>query len=128
MSKTARSIVAYGIYLLAQGTVLLLIPNVALGLFGLEPAVGIWVRVTGMTVFFFGIYYLVAARTEWRAFFLTTIATRLAVPVIFAAFIAAGLAPINLLLFTPADILFTAWTIWALRMDGAPRAVSARAS
>src|SRR5690349_3178115 len=113
MSQTARSIVAYGIYLLAQGTVLLLIPNVALGLFGLEPAVGIWVRVTGMTVFFFGIYYLVAARTEWRAFFLTTIATRLAVPVIFAAFIAAGLAPINLLLFTPADILFTAWTIWA---------------
>ena len=35
MTAAARSIFAYGIYLLDQGIVILLIPNVALSLFGL---------------------------------------------------------------------------------------------
>jgi hypothetical protein len=117
MSQAARSIYGYAIYLFGQGATLLLVPGLALSLFGLEPPVGIWVRVTGMTILFFGIYYVVAARTEWRAFFVTTVFTRLAVPFVFLAFIAAGLAPWNLLLFTPLDILFSLWTIWALRQD-----------
>ena len=39
--------------------------------------------------------------------------TRLAVPFIFTAFIAANLAPSNLLLFTPFDILFAAFVVVA---------------
>jgi hypothetical protein len=118
MSPAARSILAYGIYLLAQGIVLLLIPNVALSLFGLPQTTEIWVRIVGMTILFFSLYYFLAARLEYRAFFALTVATRLAVPVIFLAFIATGFAAWNLLLFTPFDILFAAWTWYALRASG----------
>ena len=119
MSPVARSILAYAVYLLVQGVVLLVVPNVALRLFGLPETAEIWVRITGMTVLFFGIYYVVAARYEVRPFFLVSVATRLSVPVIFLAFIATGLAPWNILLFTPADILFTLWTVVALQRSSA---------
>src|ERR1700704_1154285 len=110
MSPAARSIYAYSIYLLAQGLTLLVVPNLALSIFGLPEAVGVWVRIVGMTVLFFSMYYFLAARYEFRPFFALSIATRLSVPFIFTAFIAAGLAPWNLLLFTPFDVLFAAWT------------------
>lgn len=115
MSPAARSILAYAVYLLAQGAVLLLVPNVALRIFGLPETTEIWVRIAGMTITFFGIYYVVAARYEVRPFFLVSVATRLSVPLIFLVFIATGLASWNLLLFTPADILFTLWTVVALQ-------------
>jgi hypothetical protein len=79
-----------------------------------------------MTVLFFSIYYFVAARNEFRPFFVTSVATRLAVPFIFLAFIAAGLATWNLLLFTPFDIAFAAWTWVALR--GLPAVAGASAA
>jgi hypothetical protein len=115
MSPAARSIFAYSIYLFAQGAVLLALPNVALRLFGLPETTEIWVRIVGMTILFFAIYYVIAARNEFRPFFVASVATRLSVPVIFCAFIVAGLAAPNILLFTPLDILFAAWTWSALR-------------
>ena len=69
MSSAARSIFAYSIYLFGLGGTLLLAPNVPLPIFGLPPATEVWVRVVGMTVVFFAIYYLVAARNEFRPFF-----------------------------------------------------------
>jgi hypothetical protein len=125
MSPAARSILVYSVYLFAQGATLLLIPNVALSLFGLPEPVGVWVRIVGMTVLFFSIYYYVAARNEFRPFFVVSVATRLSVPFIFVAFIAAGFATWNLLLFTPFDVLFAAWTWLALRSSGALAASSA---
>jgi hypothetical protein len=115
MSAAARSIVVYGIYLLGQGLTLLLVPNIALRLFGLPETTEVWVRIVGMTVTFFGIYYFLAARYEFRPFFVVSVATRLAVPVIFSAFILAGLAAWNVLLFTPIDIVMALWTLIALR-------------
>src|SRR5262245_60997844 len=115
MSAAAISIAAYAIYLLGQGAVLLLIPNTILPILGLPQAADFWVRVVGMTVVFFSVYYGLAARHEWRPFFAATVATRLAVPVTFALLVATGQAPAALLLLTPADIVFSAWTWLALR-------------
>ena len=119
MSAAAISIAAYAVYLFGQGATLLLIPNTILPILGLPPAADHWVRIVGMTVVFFGIYYVLAARYEWRPFFVATVATRLAVPVVFAALVAANQAPAALLLLTPADILFAAWTWLALRRSPA---------
>ena len=120
MSAAAISIAAYAVYLLGQGAVLLLIPNTILPLLGLPEAADFWVRVVGMTVLFFAVYYGLAARYEWRPFFATTVVTRLSVPLVFAALVATGQAPVALLLLTPADILFSAWTWLALRRSPAP--------
>ena len=115
MSPAAISILVYAIYLLGQGIALLLIPNVVLPFVGLPEASDVWVRVVGMTVVFFAIYYFVAARYELRPFFVISVFTRLSVPVVFATFAAAQLSSWNLLLLTPADLLFAAWTWLALR-------------
>jgi hypothetical protein len=117
VTAAARSILAYAIYLFAQGFTLLAIPNIALSIFGLPQTSEVWVRVTGMTLAFFGIYYVLAARNEWRPFFQATVFTRLAVPFVFLAFIGAGYATANLLLFTSLDIAFAAWTWVALRRE-----------
>jgi hypothetical protein len=115
MSAAAISIAAYAVYLLGQGATLLLIPNTILPILGLPQAADHWVRIVGMTVLFFAIYYGLAARNEWRPFFATTVATRLSVPVVFAVLVATNQAPAALLLLTPADIVFSAWTWLALR-------------
>jgi hypothetical protein len=78
-----------------------------------------------MTVVFFALFYYVASRNEYRELFRTSVATRLAVPVVFAAFIVAGFAPWNLILFTPPDILFAAWTWFSLRQSPELAAASA---
>ena len=119
MSPAARSILVYSIYLFGQGLTLLIAPNIALRLFGLPETSEVWVRIVGMTVFFFAIYYVVAARNEFRPFFAVSVATRLSVVAFFVAFIAAGFATWNILLFTPIDIAFAAWTWLALR--GSPQ-------
>lgn len=115
MSAAAVSILVYAIYLFGQGIALLFVPNVVLPIVGLPEAADVWVRITGMTVIFFAIYYVVAARYELRPFFVISVATRLSVPLVFAAFAAAELTSWNLLLLTPADLAFAAWTWLALR-------------
>ena len=85
MSPAARSILVYSIYLFGQGLTLLIAPNIALRIFGLPETSEVWVRIVGMTVFFFAIYYVVAARNEFRPFFAVSVATRLSVVAFFAA-------------------------------------------
>ena len=114
MSRAALSIAVYAIYLFGQGATMLLIPGVVLPILGLPAAADFWVRIVGMTLVFFGMYYALAARLEYRAFFVLTVFTRSAVPFIFAALVALAIAPAALLLLLPADILFTIWTAWAL--------------
>ena len=126
MSPAARSILVYSVYLFGLGATLLLVPNLPLPIFGLAEANEVWIRVLGMTVVFFASFYYVAARNEYRELFRASVATRLAVPVVFAAFIVAGFAPWNLILFTPPDILFAAWTWFSLRQSRQLAAASAR--
>jgi len=105
----------YSIYLFGLGAALLLVPNIPLPIFGLADAHEVWIRVLGMTVIFFSSFYFIAARNEYRELFRASVLTRLAVPFVFASFVIAGFAPWNLILFTPPDILFAAWTFVALR-------------
>lgn len=70
MSRAATSIFVYSFYLIAQGLLLLVIPNVALGLFGLPLTQEVWVRVLGYSLLAVSGYFLVAARREVTDFFL----------------------------------------------------------
>ncbi|HEY7970022.1 MAG TPA: hypothetical protein VID95_08505 [Candidatus Limnocylindrales bacterium] len=129
MSPAARSILVYSIYTFGLGATLMLVPNIPLPLFGLPTTSEVWIRVAGMTVVFLSIFYFVAARNELRPLFVASVPIRFAVPVIFAAFVVAGFAPWNLLLFTPLDVLFAIWTLLALRpsMASAQRSTAVQA-
>ena len=120
MTAAARSILVYSIYAFGLGLVLLLIPNVPLPLFGLPEAHEVWIRVAGMTVLFLAMLYFTAARNEYRAIFVASVAFRFAVVAFFAAFAIAGFTSWNILLFTPFDVLFAIWTWLSLRKDAAP--------
>jgi len=115
MSAAARSILVYSIYVFGLGATLTLIPNVPLPIFGLPAAADVWIRVAGMTVIFLSIIYFLAARNEYLAIIKASVWLRFAVIGFFAAFAAAGFTSWNILLFTPADVLFALWTWVSLR-------------
>jgi uncharacterized membrane protein len=68
MSHPAKSLFAFGCYLVLLGVTLLLAPNVLLGLFRLPLTTDVWIRVVGMLVLFLGVYEVVLARAENRLF------------------------------------------------------------
>jgi len=116
MSKTARTMVIYGWYvILFLGLPFLLVPQLILPLAGMAAPTEVWVHVLGMTVLFLGFYYIQMGRHELTQFFRWSVIARLLVPVFFVAFVLLGWAPPVLLAFTIPDILFATWTALSLR-------------
>ena len=58
MSKSARSIFVFSIYMFVLGLILIVIPNVLLNLFTLPETNEVWIRVVGMLILILGFYYL----------------------------------------------------------------------
>ncbi len=115
MSKGARSVFVFGLYLVVLGIVLLVAPNVLLGMFVLPGTSEVWVHVTGMLVLFLGFYYVQAARKELTDFIRWTMYPRSTVILFFSAFVLLGLARAPLILFGVADLLGAIWTGLSLR-------------
>jgi hypothetical protein len=119
MSDPAKTVFVFGWYLVALGATLVLAPNLLLTTFGLPPTEEVWIRVVGMLLLFLGGYCLLAARTEWTAFFRASVWFRSLVIAFFAAFVLLGLVKPALLGFAGVDLLAALWTASALRRAGA---------
>ena len=117
MTKAARSVFVFAIYLFVLGCVLVVVPNALLALFRLPPTTEVWIRVVGMLVILLGYYYSGAARRGMTEFFRWTVAARIAVLLFFVAFVLAGLAPPVLILFGAIDAAAACWTALALRSE-----------
>jgi hypothetical protein len=117
MSKAARSVWVFSIYLFILGAVLVIVPNALLSPFGFPETHEVWVRVVGMLVVILGYYYLTAARSESTPFLRATVVGRCAVLVFFIVFVGVGLAPPTLILFGVIDAAAAAWTGMALAKD-----------
>jgi len=115
MSKAAKSILVFGIYLVVIGFTFMVVPNVALGLFGFPTTNEPWIRVVGMVLLFFAYFYVQAARNELKLLFRWSVHVRSLVVVVFIVFVALGLAEPMLIMFGVADLLGALWTGWALR-------------
>jgi hypothetical protein len=118
MSKAARSLLAFGIYLIALGFFLLIAPNTLITLFGLPAATDVWIRVVGMLLVLLAFYDIQAARKEMTDFLRWSVVARASVIVFFASFALAGLVKPILLLFGGVDLAAAIWTQLALRTDG----------
>jgi len=119
MSRAAKSLLVFGIYLCGLGLILLLVPNLMLQVFGVPPTNEVWIRVNGMFVLCLSFYYVQVARNELTKFIRWTVWTRLAVICYFAAFVLLASAPKALLLFGVIDLLAGVWTWLALKKDEA---------
>src|SRR5437667_9456858 len=120
MSRAAKSLFVFGIYLCGLGLILLLAPNLLLQVFRVPPTNEVWIRVNGMFVLCLSFYYVQTARNELTIFIRWTVWTRLAVIVFFAAFVLLLSAPKALLLFGLIDLLSAIWTLFALKRDIVP--------
>ncbi|MGZ5194035.1 MAG: hypothetical protein ACXWJM_01255 [Ramlibacter sp.] len=115
MTYAAKTVLAFGCYLLVLGASLLLFPNALLGVFGIAPTTEVWIRVIGMLVLFLGSYYGLAAAANLHRFFRWTVPLRASVVVFFAVFVLLGYAPRVLMLLALVDLAGAAWTWFALR-------------
>jgi hypothetical protein len=119
MSRAAKSLFVFGVYLCVLGLCLLLVPNALLRAFGAPPTDEVWIRLNGMFVLCLSFYYVQVARHELTSFMRWTVWARVAVIFYFAAFVLLVSAPRALLLFGLIDLLAALWTWLALKKDGA---------
>lgn len=115
MSNSAKSVLVFGVYLAGLGAILLTLPNILLGLFGLPPTNEVWIRVAGMLTLFLGFYYLQAARAGLTSFFQWTVYVRSSVIIFFTVFVLLQFASPMLIMFGVVDLLGAIWTGLALR-------------
>ena len=62
MSRAARSLFAFGVYLVGLGLLLLFVPNLILQFFAVRPTNEVWIRINGMFVLCLAFFYVQAAR------------------------------------------------------------------
>lgn len=79
MSKAAKTIVGFGIYMAVTGVILLATPNTLLGILGLPLTHEPWIRLLGMFMVIVGYYYYRTAVSEATGFFRATIHGRTAI-------------------------------------------------
>ena len=115
MSKSAKTIFAFGIYFAVLGTILIVAPNILLTLFGVPTTNEVWIRVVGVVVIVLAFYYTQAARKELVEFFHWTLYTRSSAIVFFTAFVLLGFVKPILILFGAIDLAGAIWTALALR-------------
>jgi hypothetical protein len=118
MSKSAKSVLIFGWYLVALGGALVAIPNVMLGMFGLPTTSEVWIRVVGVLVLCLAFYYIQAARHGLVPMLRWTVYARSSVILFFGAFVLLGFAAAPLVMFGAVDLAAALWTYWALRAEG----------
>ena len=115
MSKSARSMFVFGLYVAIVGIIMLLVPNFMLKAISRTSTTEVWIRVVGLLLLYLGFYYTQAARKEMTDFFRWTVYTRSTVIVFFAAFVLLGFARPPMIMFGVIDLLGAIWTGLALR-------------
>lgn len=117
MSRAARSLFFFGIYVISLGVFLVVAPNVLLKFFSVPETSEVWIRVVGVVVLLIGYYYVRAATNEegLTNFFRWTIYTRSSVIVFFTVFVLLNYIKPTLILFGVIDLAGAIWTALALR-------------
>jgi hypothetical protein len=117
MSKSAKSVFLFSLYLFMLGVILLLFPNLLLKLFFIAPTSEVWIRVVGMLAFVLGLYYFQAAMSDLKQFFQWTVYVRASVLFFFIGLVLFADAPPVLVLFGLIDAAAGLWTHYSLIND-----------
>lgn len=117
MKTSAKTLLAFGGYLIGMGLGFLLMPNILLDLLGFPATDEVWSRVVGLLALVLAFYYIQAARTSLRPFIQWTVYARVAVFLGFVTFVLAGLAGPIMILLGVIDLAAALWTGWALRRE-----------
>jgi hypothetical protein len=114
-SRAAQSVLVFGAYMILQGAILMLAPNLLLGILGLPLETGVWPRAVGWALIALGYYYVRNALAGNRDFFGWTVQIRSAQPLVFIGFVIFNLANPILLATSGLEFLAGIWTWFELR-------------
>lgn len=115
MTRAARSLFLFGIFIVVVGAVLIAIPGTLMSLLRLPPATAGWARVVGLLAVVIGAYDATAGRAECLPYLRASIPIRFGFALGTILLVAAGEMPPTLLLFGATDAAGAIWTMFALR-------------
>ena len=118
MSKSAKSVLIFGIYLGVIVLILLLVPNALITPFGIEPANEVWIRLSGILLMALAVYYSLAAKHEIVVIMKATAFIRMTIIFFFTAFALLKLVSPNIIIFSAIDFLGGVWTLLMLKNEG----------
>ncbi|TGK02836.1 hypothetical protein EHQ53_05020 [Leptospira langatensis] len=117
MINAAKSVQYFGVFLLIEGTLLILVPDLFLSLFLLS-AEDVWVRVVGVALAILGYFYFQMGSWNIRPFLKLTTHSRSFQFVAIAIFVLLGMANPMLLLPSGFEFLCGLLTLLLLRKEG----------
>jgi hypothetical protein len=123
MSPAAKSLFVFGIYAVAAGAGLTLMPGLVLQTLGFPPAQDGWVRVVGALAIVVGAYHIVGARNNLLPYIRASVWGRIGFAVLLGSLVVSSVMTMSLLLFAAIDLAGAVWTAIALRR--APAAAAA---
>jgi len=115
--SSRTSVFVFGVYLTVMGSLLLLIPNLVLPLFGFDVVDDVWIRVLGLVFVLISSIYYLAVKESFSIFYKLTVYIRLVVFCSFIVFYALNLAPWQLLLFGVFDAVTALWTALLIKSE-----------
>ena len=118
MSKSAKSVLVFGVYLTIIGVIFLIVPNLLITPFGIEPTHEVWIRLSGMLLMALSVYYIVAAKHELIVIMKATAYIRFTIIFFLTAFALFELVSPNIILFAIVDLLGGLWTWLMLKKEG----------
>ena len=118
MSKSAKSVLIFGIYLAISGLMLLLVPNTLITPFGIEPTNEVWIRLSGILLMALAVYYTLGAKYEIVVIMKATAFIRLTIIFFFTAFALLKLVSPSIIIFSAVDFLGGVWTLLMLKNEG----------
>jgi|SRR5688572_19799867 hypothetical protein len=115
MSRAARTIVGFGIYMALTGLTLVIAPNVLLELLGLPPTTEAWLRILGMFMIIVAYYYYRTAVSEATEFFRATVHGRTTMALFLTGLAVTGMTGSVLVLLGLVELAGAVATALALR-------------
>ncbi|MEA2016752.1 MAG: hypothetical protein U9O59_08675 [Actinomycetota bacterium] len=119
ISRLAKSVFFFGIYIVLTGLFLLAFPGIILGIVCLDVSGSAVVRLLGMMLIFYGYYYIRAGISgkEMIGFFWWTVHTRMSAIIFLSALVLMNLAPPIIITFGVVDLSGAIWTLVELRIS-----------
>ncbi len=117
MSRTAKSLVAFGSYAIFMGAWFVIAPGPMLDFLLTARTTEHWIRLLGLSAIVLGFYYITLGRAELALFARLSLWGRIIMASGMCALVIAGIAPVLLLGVAGNELLGVLWTWRALRAD-----------
>ncbi|MEM8743457.1 MAG: hypothetical protein AAGF14_02355 [Pseudomonadota bacterium] len=118
MTRAQLSVYMFGLYLISGICLpLLIIPDFALGMFGISAGDGMWVRYVGVLAGVIGAFYIAAVLTRTDIMLGWTVPARYVTATFLCAMVVLGKVGLALLLFAAFDALTASITWIAIKAD-----------